>query len=1094
MRTRRLLTALAAFGALVTLLAGPPLVLLAMIGDPLPAWASLRNGQLDDTTVIHLLGCLAWIAWAQFGLGMAVETSAALRGHSLPRRIALGQGLSRTLITLIATSLAVSAVAAPLLAGDVGRAAAAPPPAAYIAHQVGATSSARIVSEHEPTTTSSYLVGSDPAIGPTLWSIAEHKLGNPLRWTEIWQLNRDQPMSDGQRFTNPDDIHDGWVLRLPAADPTATPPATTGSYLDVVRPGDTLSHIAQAEYGNPDDYPIIAAANQGRREPDGRVFSDPNRIWPGWTLAVPALSAPTRRTPPTPTSPGTTGKPTEPTTRPRSAPTPTDSPHRLPAPASTPSISQTPSAPSQTSAVSRPTTAARDHASSTGTRTAPNRSGSDAPWIIAAEAAGGSVLAAICLAGLMRYRRQQWRHRRPGHLIATADLDQPRLARTEKALRLAAGTDTGDATWLDLALRELTASVSAQSQRPLPDVQAACLTTDRLELLLADPQDYPPPPWHSEDVATRWSRPRDRDHAPTLITTGERWAPYPSLVSVGYRDNGEHWLIDLERAGVLRLTGDATRCRNLMRFIAAELSHNTWSDHLQVTVVGFGDELVGLNPERITCTNDLDAVATTLRAQLDRLTETGDHSDLDPLAARLHNTDADVVTPHIVLLSRPDEPALQPIIRTLARTPGRIPIAVVLGPSANDQPDPDIADGGWHGHVDASGTLTLDAPLDLTVSAHQVPADEAADLAALLALAQDLTGRPMPAPRGDRPWDHYADAAGGIRTVAPADPPATDSDARADNSTAPEDARASGSEHTVLTLTATTQTDLQTLAPPLDTATRRAIQQADPALDDDLAIWRDACAATPKLHLLGPISLTGIDDAPSRRGGLLIEIIAYLATHPRGVTVEQLAADLWPHIPDAASKTTPRQSVSMSRQWLGVSPSTGRERLPRAVTDPAGAKLYRVEDVLVDAELFRRLRLRAVASGEDGVDDLRAALALVSGPPFSSRRPGGYTWLADTPLDHEYTAMIVDTAHLLATYELAAGNPDGAARAAHTALTAGALDDVALLDLVAACDAQGRHAEAEEYVRRILSNHDAEIPEDLPPRTYEILRRLRISV
>lgn len=88
--------------------------------------------------------------------------------------------------------------------------------------------------------------------------------------------------------------------------------------------------------------------------------------------------------------------------------------------------------------------------------------------------------------------------------------------------------------------------------------------------------------------------------------------------------------------------------------------------------------------------------------------------------------------------------------------------------------------------------------------------------------------------------------------------------------------------------------------------------------------------------------------------------------------------------------------------------------------------------------------------------------------------------------------MIVDTAHLLASYELAAGNPDGAARAADTALTAGALDDIPLLDLVTARDAQGRQAEAEEYIRRILSNNNAEIPEDLPPRTYELLRRLRI--
>ncbi len=51
------------------------------------------------------------------------------------------------------------------------------------------------------------------------------------------------------------------------------------------------------------------------------------------------------------------------------------------------------------------------------------------------------------------------------------------------------------------------------------------------------------------------------------------------------------------------------------------------------------------------------------------------------------------------------------------------------------------------------------------------------------------------------------------------------------------------------------------------------------------------------------------------------------------------------------------------------------------------------------------------------------------------------------------------------------------------ALQAGSTDDIALLDMVAACDAQANRAEADEWVRRILANHDAEVEEDLPPRT-----------
>jgi hypothetical protein len=37
----------------------------------------------------------------------------------------------------------------------------------------------------------------------------------------------------------------------------------------------------------------------------------------------------------------------------------------------------------------------------------------------------------------------------------------------------------------------------------------------------------------------------------------------------------------------------------------------------------------------------------------------------------------------------------------------------------------------------------------------------------------------------------------------------------------------------------------------------------------------------------------------------------------------------------------------------------------------------------------------------------------------------------------------------------------------------------------------GNTAEADAYVKRIMVNHDAEVEEDLPPRTAEILRRRR---
>ena len=61
--------------------------------------------------------------------------------------------------------------------------------------------------------------------------------------------------------------------------------------------------------------------------------------------------------------------------------------------------------------------------------------------------------------------------------------------------------------------------------------------------------------------------------------------------------------------------------------------------------------------------------------------------------------------------------------------------------------------------------------------------------------------------------------------------------------------------------------------------------------------------------------------------------------------------------------------------------------------------------------------------------------------------------------------------------------------AAEVALLAGSSADTPLLDLIAANEALGNTAEADSYVKRIMANHDAEVEEDLPPRTAAILHR-----
>jgi DNA-binding SARP family transcriptional activator/nucleoid-associated protein YgaU len=64
--------------------------------------------------------------------------------------------------------------------------------------------------------------------GDNLWDIAHHQLGDPFRWRDIYVLNRGKPQVNGYALTDPDEIHIGWVLMLPAATPAGPPAAIAG--------------------------------------------------------------------------------------------------------------------------------------------------------------------------------------------------------------------------------------------------------------------------------------------------------------------------------------------------------------------------------------------------------------------------------------------------------------------------------------------------------------------------------------------------------------------------------------------------------------------------------------------------------------------------------------------------------------------------------------------------------------------------------------------------------------------------------------------------------------------------------------------------
>ncbi len=172
-----------------------------------------------------------------------------------------------------------------------------------------------------------------------------------------------------------------------------------------------------------------------------------------------------------------------------------------------------------------------------------------------------------------------------------------------------------------------------------------------------------------------------------------------------------------------------------------------------------------------------------------------------------------------------------------------------------------------------------------------------------------------------------------------------------------------------------------------------------------------------------------------------------------------------------------------------------RHSRPWRETDAPGFwEAGRLLDVLVDADLFRRLRIRGQAcGGPDGIPDLRQALRLVQGRPFTQLRPGGWAWLfGGDRLDQHLVCGIVDVAHLLVTHDLQAGDTQSARLVAETAALAAPHEEIPTLDLAAVAAAEGHHEQAARLLTDEVCNRtddEDSVPGDLPGRTKDILDR-----
>lgn len=825
-----------------------------------------------------------------------------------------------------------------------------------------------------------------------------------------------------------------------------------------VKKGDTLSEIALEQTGHAWNYPKLFRASTHTVQPGGRRLTDPDEIDIGWRITIPAQHTKhPKSTNDRPTKPAETPKPTQVTTpaQERQPSTPDPQPS---APESTQAAQPPAAQPEKPAEASSP-----EHVSTT----------SDAPpWLLTGLAGAGALLAGGLWLVLARRREAQFRSRRPGRMIAPPPAA---TIRVEKTL-IREGSVTGTTVvFIDEVLRRTTAALTNAGQ-PVPVLMGVDAHADHLTVRLAGAVDLPAV-WTCLDGDARqvWRIPTDADLDQAGPLNPDGAPPWPQLVTLG-RDKAGWRLVNLEAVGVASLTGDPANCADLARYLISELAVSPWARDVQIDCLAVCPEMPDLAPDRVHYHDDPAVIPERVRtavATADRLTRV-DPTTLE--TARVTHADEDLWHSRLLLSGATGAEHLDALTRLIGDQKGRTATAVLI--LSSDQPAT-----GVEIKLTDNGRVQVPA-LGLDLVANGLTADEARGCIALVNAGRNLDDIDMPVvddPDGEE-WEQFCNSAGAIR---PDKTIPRDSDDPQATSVLPEPDRV------YVTETANTAEDLAELAPKVPVEVAEQIEAADPTLDADLADWWADSCIRPRLRVLGPIKVRigvgGSAKAATNRKPACNNAVTYLSTRPRGATTQEIA--------DALTITDDRvrQDMSIVRAWLGDNPRTGREFLPgatkHALAIERGVGLYLIEDLLCDADLYKRLRLRGEARGPDGINDLRTALRLVNGAPYDGLRTRGTVWLADNAVDHEMVVSIIDTAHIVSTIAIQTGDLRGARAAAELAVLIAPRDANTQMDLATIAAKAGDKAKAAAILRTVLTQRDAAGDQaDLSQRNDAIVR------
>ncbi|WP_447047261.1 LysM peptidoglycan-binding domain-containing protein [Streptomyces rosealbus] len=1094
----RLVRAAGSLAALTLLLAGVPTLLTAAgtLPGSIPSGADLSDTLLspdDGHVLLTVLTLVAWTLWAWFALGVLAQLPGLVRRRHPPRRrraLAAPQRLAGFLLGGLLVLPAGTAIASP------APALAATAPVHPAAHTDEAGQAADGGHTHSPAAETTagpvHVVGET---GETVWDLAVEYLGSGSRAHEIRTLNPHLPDTAL--------LPAGLSLRLPAdarmvqAESASGTPALSAPRVQLaasdrpvsgaddgeprqerthtVRAGESLSLIAEDETGDAGRWPQLYEASKNRDQPGATPrVRDPNLIFPGQKITIPAAAAPADPHPEDqPDTPGDTsdddqtdpgedtgqdhdgkdggkdagkdgGRDGSGATGGADKPTASAKPTAPPIPDRT---ERKPSTPPPDRAGNTPQATPTTPSSPAPSAQRPAEPGAeDSPSVLTTRLAGVlvSLAAAVTLALAIR-RLLQRRRAQPGELIALPEEVSPAEA------QMAQAAEPAGPLRLDRALRTLADHADKEGQ-PLPALRGARFTGTGVQVLPEDLHACPLAPftagvggwWVCEDSVQLL----DEQEAAHIA------APYPGMVTIGADESGHLVLLNLPHVGVVLWDGEHGQIEEVLLSLALELGMSPWATDVEVVLVGFGEGLNHLLPtSRIAYMRES---AHAARDFAERLLEA--------------HQEREEARPPYLILSACDltaDSAWQ-LAETFDKASGVLS-AALLAPASSAHllfEQAEIIDAASHGpqHIDILGT---------TVTLQRLERQAVEEITAALAVSgQDAhpaegAWRHVPS---ESQTSHAAqeaaathrldEADGAVRAPEPTTPSAPAAEAAPQNDGEQSTAKSGEGLGVFPALLAASPAPAainlpvpppasqalrpgapgsgeQAAAPsplprskpapagatapgpdPQDTASRIPAAHADPGV--------------PFIRLLGPLTICGV--TASRHGTREAHLAALLHLKP-GRSADTLCADMDPASPWSTDTLNAR--MGGLRRSLGHD-EDGNPYVPRraAKSDPYALS----EKICCDWHRFQTAVQAALPHGPDGLAQLEKALTQVRGRPFGARP---LPW--SQPLQQEMAMRIVDVAHTVATYRLAPGHQHDLTLARRAVATGLEVDDTAEL-------------------------------------------------